>query len=247
MRENFRFTTFVLLQLLIQEICAAAATNSGDTRQYSNDKATEAIAALLIYLYPDGIHERDNYGKTCLDVVQNIKQREGRNSHAEAILRVIRKYEEPEDRRNKESTGVVPDYRDDVLTSTRKSSSGETSKRHNIDGGNQANSKKLLRTPKGQGYEKQMEELNQDNEECRTLLKDQTDKFDAKIRSLTSAHEAAVAEMHSSWKRHEANLDDQMKSLKAQLNSAQEQLELGRATESHWRSKHSALESRAES
>jgi hypothetical protein len=56
-----------------------------------------------------------------------------------------------------------------------------------------------------------------------------------------------VAEMHSSWKRHEANLDDQMKSLKAQLNSAQEQLELGRATESHWRSKHSALDSRAES
>jgi chromosome segregation ATPase len=48
------------------------------------------------------------------------------------------------------------------------------------------------------------------------------------------------------WKRHEANLDDQMKSLKAQLNSAQEQLELGRATESHWRSKHSALESQLE-
>jgi predicted nucleic acid-binding Zn-ribbon protein len=41
-------------------------------------------------------------------------------------------------------------------------------------------------------------------------------------------------------------LDDQMKSLKAQLNSAQEQLELGRATESHWRSKHSALESQLE-
>jgi hypothetical protein len=300
-------------KLPLHHICAAAATNSGDTRQYSNDKATEAIAALLISLYPDGIHERDNNGKTCLDVVQNIKQREGRNSHAEAILRVIRKYEQPEDRRNKESTGVVPDYRDDVLTSTRKSSSGETSKRHNIDGGNQAlhdisantdqNSvvrlvirelesalerakedkeeisstnhhlqqenddlkmelrklkrefEETIKDSKRSGieeqeiiqlYEKQMEELNQDNEECRTLLKDQTDKFDAKIRSLTSAHEAAVAEMHSSWKRHEANLDDQMKSLKAQLNSAQEQLELGRATETHWRSKHSALESQLE-
>lgn len=298
-------------KLPLHHICASATTNSGDDRQYSSEKATEAIAALLISLYPDGIYERDNFGKTCLDVLQNIKQREGKNSHTEAILRVIRKHEQPEARRNR--SGVVPDYRDDALASTRKSNTGETSKRHNNVGSDQAlhdiaanpeqNSvvrlvirelesalerakddkeelsstndhlqqenedlkmelRKLKREldetvmdSKRSGieeqeiillYEKQMEELNQDNEECRTLLKDQTDKFDAKVRSLTSAHEAAVAEMHSSWKRHEASLDEQMKSLKTQLISAQEQLEVSRATESHWRSKHSALESQLE-
>jgi len=258
-------------KLPLHHICAAAATNSGDTRQYSNDKATEAIAALLIYLYPDGIHERDNYGKTCLDVVQNIKQREGRNSHAEAILRVIRKYEQPEDRRNKESTGVVPDYRDDVLTSTRKSSSGETSKRHNIDGGNQALHDISANTDQNsvvrlviRELESALERAKEDKEEISSTnhhLQQENDDLKMELRKLKREFEETIKDSKRSGieeqeiiqlyekqmeELNQENLDDQMKSLKAQLNSAQEQLELGRATESHWRSKHSALESQLE-
>lgn len=292
-------------KLPLHHICQSV---SGSSKIY--EKTTEAVAALLLSLYPEGIYERDNYGKTCLDILQGLILKEGKNSQTEAILRAIRKYAQAEDRHNREQR-IGVDYRDDVPGAHRRANS-ESSKRR-INESNQGHHdtsknpdqttvvrlvirelesaleraredkeelssanqhlqqeneelkmefRKLKRdfeeaqkyskrsgmeeTEIIQLYEKQMEELNQDNEECRNMLKEQTDKFDAKLRSLTSAHEVAIAEMNSSWRRHEASFDDQMKALKAQLMSAQEQLEVHRAAESNWRTKYAALEAQQE-
>lgn len=95
-------------------------------------------------------------------------------------------------------------------------------------------------------YENQIEELNQDNEESRNKLVEQTAYFDSKFRSLTHAHEEALYEINLTLKRQEAHFEDERNSMKSQLSSSLERMKAYQASESALREKYAAQESEKE-
>jgi len=95
-------------------------------------------------------------------------------------------------------------------------------------------------------YENQIEELNQDNEESRNKLIEQTAYFDSKFRSLTHAHEEALYETNLTLKRQEAQFEDERNSLKSQLSSSLERLKAYQVSEGALREKYTAQESEKE-